>query len=378
MFLGSKSTQRLQLKRNIVNPQVASVADTDDWLQGVGHGNYLYCKLDRTGTKQASSKHHYSGLSKKPDLSQRIEFCNHLAGLAQRHVNDGDNAVSKSAWDLVSYCHQNGQDGLQKCKALEDLLHTLRLALDARTAPQAVMVAELDPRSALELRATDLRHAIRKNHAPLGDAAKEAFARKAAQEFRLAVWYSQCSARKLVAYYLDNPGRFGMARKTPVAALAELTACLGDTQLLGMLPKRSVKRFIDDLLRLQQQPWLYDKDSSDLRAGLERSALDWRQRFLLDQHPDGADPQALGAAYNMADWVSREYAPGRGSLLGNFLDLLTPPVTGGIAREYVLGVVEKQIDNGLLGLLSEEHAQQLIDEFVIARAAVRSKLPIPF
>lgn len=410
MISFSNSTQRRQIKLRLGNPHTATVADLDDWLAGGRSGNYLYFKQDKHGTTTASSKHHDSGFNKKPNKGSRLAFRDMAIGMAQAHVNDQDAAVSTAAQALSDFCIQNGaKSGLQNHKALRQAVHALRLALDARAAPQAgfatnddsfshsvsgtldsphhpaqptgsseevVMVPELDRRSALKLRATDLRRAVKAQRAPLGDAAKEKFASETAKEFRSAIRRGKCDPQKLVGYYLKSRGRFSMAGKTPSGALAELVACLDDTQLLGLLPRNSVDSFINDVLSLQQNPWDYDSDSRDLRRTLTDSVAKWRSLFETDENPEVAKPLSLGAAKNVAERVRKDYAPRLGSLLGYCLDLLTP--YAGFPREQALFDLEAMMENGLLGLLSIDHAQQLIDEFVAAKTAMRSNQPIPF
>jgi len=128
--------------------------------------------------------------------------------------------------------------------------------------------------------------------------------------------------------------------------------------------------------RAIRSPWEYDNECRDLRANLTRSACAWRDYFKgieSGQHPD---PLLQGGAMNLAKHLQKESAQGRASLLDLCLDWLAPTVD--CPREAALSALESLIENGLLGLLPPEHSMQLIDEFVVAKFAVRLNSPGSF
>jgi len=128
--------------------------------------------------------------------------------------------------------------------------------------------------------------------------------------------------------------------------------------------------------RAIRRPWEYDNESRDLRANLTRSAYAWRNNFKAVESGQHPDPLLLGGARNLAKHLQEESAQGRASPLDLCLDWLAPTVD--CPREEALSALESLIENGLLGLLSPEHSMQLIDEFVVAKFAVRPNSPVSF
>lgn len=383
-------SQRQQIKQQLGQRETATVAGLDDWLDGVSNGSCLSFKFGKDGTRRASSQP-YIGFGKKPPKPERIGFRDMVQDLAGFHAKDPEGSVARLAQLLVTHC-QSAHKGLHKDGALRDVVRQLRQAIDARQNGQAdspvqddsassgpLAVAEPDPAEPLEpshqqtqraqwlQRAEALRTQIAKKQPATGDKAQERFAKDSAKAFAKAQAAGRCERGQWLAYYLDNPALFSMQGVPRWLACQHLLNSLDESRLLGLLPAEHVAPLIDELQAFKA--WEHDPELATLRdAWLER-ARQWRT--------PGEDVPArqimlrlqISGVWDLLQRFKSGRAPAHTSLFFFLLSKLSAHSGGNL--HGALDLMETLLDDGLLAVLPEDSAQELIDQFVQVRVSVQ-------